>query len=58
MYDQVMLIVYCILCIIGYFHNIFYNDDAAAVGVVGADLFVGGVIELLLQRIVFYGAFF
>jgi len=41
---QVMFIVYRILHIVSYLHNIFYNEDAPAVGIGGTDLFVCGVI--------------
>ena len=44
MYYQVMFAVYCILYIIGYFYNVLYNDDTAAVGIGGADLFISGIV--------------
>jgi len=40
MHDQVMLVVYRILYIVSYFYNAFGNEDAAAIGIGGAYLFI------------------
>jgi len=53
-----MFIIYSILNIVRYFYNAFGNEYAAAVGIGGADLFIIGIILLLLQRIIFDGTFF
>ena len=48
-YNHVVFVIYCIPRIVGYFHNVFYNDDAAAVQIIGADLFVCGIIKAVAE---------
>src|SRR5450432_2589813 len=40
MNNQVMFIIYRILCVVGYFHNIFYDDNATAIGIGSAYLLI------------------
>ena len=58
MYNQVVFIIYRILCIVGYFSNTFYNDDAAGVRIISADLLICCSIQLVLKGVVFDGSFF
>jgi hypothetical protein len=51
---KIMPGIYGCLCIVTYLHNIFIDDQGTAVGIGGADLFFFGVVQLLLQVIIFY----
>ena len=42
---KVMLVIYYILSVISYLYDVFYNQDAAAVRIGGADLVVCCVIQ-------------
>ena len=58
MYNEIMFIINCILDVVSHFDKIFYNDDAAAVRVGSADLFIFCIIRLLLKCVIFYCSLF
>ena len=58
MYNKMVFGIYGVLYIVSYFHYAFCYQYAAAVGVGGAYLAIGGSIKGLLYIIVLYAALF